>query len=114
MKNQQSEKNSDKTFDQIRCKRATKLRFMETMAKIKKPEGVKFTPDQLLNFLLDSLTDSQIKEIQDKNISPAAEEKRLKALWAKSHNKKVSDCEWKQMLYSGALSSFIQENSRIY
>jgi len=113
MKNQQSQTKNEAIFDQIRCKKATKARFSELMAKVKKKEGVRYCSDQMLNFFIDQITSQQIHEIQDKNISPATKEKRLKTLWVKTNKKKITDSEWKGLLYSGALSEFIQQNSRI-
>ena len=83
------------------------------MERINKPEDSgKISPDFLITYFLENVTNEEIKKMQQSTVTWKIEEPRLIRLWAKK-NGKITVEKWKEMLYMGQLQGFIKENSRI-
>ena len=109
--NNTKKKNED--YASIRVKSDTKQDINKFLEKINKTEDCgKITFDALVTYFLKNVSSDDIKNLQKGAITWAHEDRRLKRLWEKKKGK-VSEVEWKQLLYMGQLASFIAENSRL-
>ena len=99
-------------FTSIRVKEGTKYEVNKLMKKINKAEDCgKVTPDILLNFFLEKVTKEDMEMLRVKTMTWVHEERHLRKVWEKTKGK-VSDDQWKKMLFLGELQSFISSHSR--
>ena len=104
-------KNDD--YTSIRVKGNTKSDVNKFLEKVNKTEDCgKVTFDALVSYFLKSVTNEDIKKLQEESIIWAHEDKRLRRLWKKKKGK-TTENKWKEMLYLGQLAEFISENSRL-
>ncbi len=97
--NNQKKKNED--YASIRVKAGTKLEINKFLEKVNKTEDCgKVTFDALVTYFLKNVTSDDIKSQQNGAITWAHEDRRLKRLWEKKKGK-VSEVEWKKLLYMG-------------
>lgn len=100
-------------FTSIRVKEKTKVEVNKFLEKINKAEDCgKVTFDTLVNFFLERMNKEEIEALQMKTITWSHEEKRLRKIWEKKKGK-ISDNQWKEMLFLGQLSDFIASHSRL-
>ncbi len=110
--NKPAAKNDSKKV--VRLSQETEKKMQSTLAKLNssKSDCGKVDRDTLICFLLDEMTADQQQRLLLSTLTWDIEEKRLMQLWAKK-NGKVTSAKWKEFLYTGQLSQFIKEHSRL-
>ena len=98
----------------IRLSHETEKKMQSTLAKLNssKSDCGKVDRGTLICFLLDEMTADQQQRVQLSTLTWDIEEKRLMQLWSKK-NGKVTNAKWKEFLYTGQLSQFIKDHSRL-
>ncbi len=100
-------------FKSLRVKKGTKEKVDGRLKLINKADDCgKVNCDQLISFLIDSLTDEKIKELQHSTITWKQEEARLRKVYSMK-NGKISDEKWKELIFTGQLQPFVAEHSRL-
>ena len=100
-------------FTSIRIKVGTKYEVNKFLDKVNKSENCgKVTFDVLVNFFLEKMTKEDIEMLQKKTITWSHEEKHLRQCWEKKKGR-VSNDQWKKMLFLGELQGFISSHSRV-
>ncbi len=111
--NTDNSKNKNDEYTSIRVKGNTKNRVNKFLEKINKTEDCgKITFDTLISYFLENVTKDDIESLQMSAVTWIHEDKRLRRFWEKRRGK-VSESKWKEMLYRGELTSFINEHSRL-
>ena len=111
--NTDNTKKKNDEYSSIRVKGATKSNVNKFLEKINKTEDCgKITFDSLVSYFLENVSQEDVETLQKGAITWAHEDKRLKRLWEKKKGK-ITESEWKKMLYLGQLSEFVSTNSRI-
>ena len=99
-------------FTSIRVKDGTKEAVNKFLAKVNKTEDCgKVTSDLLINFFLEKVTKEDVDMLQKQALTWSHEERYLRKLWEKKRSR-VSDDQWKKMLFLGELQDFISSHSR--
>jgi hypothetical protein len=98
----------------IRVSLETDKIIQEKLQKLNndKEEYGKVNKEKLIHFLVENMTSEQAELIRSSTLTWDIEEKRLIKLWSKKHGK-LTEKKWKELLYTGQLSEFIKEHSRI-
>ena len=114
MENQKTNSNKkDYNFSSIRVKNGTKEAINKFLEKVNRTEDCgKVTLDILVNFLLEKVTKEDMEALQMKTLTWSHEEKHLRKLWERKKGK-VSEEQWKKMLFLGELQGFISTHSRL-
>ena len=110
---QQKRKSNRNNFKSIRVKEATKKEVDQFLKKINKNEHTgKVSFDDLIKFFMEKVTVENIQSLQLNSVNWEHEDKRLRKLFEKQ-NGKISEAEWRELIFLGKINDFVSDNSRL-
>ena len=110
---QQKRKSNRNTFKSIRVKEMTKKEVDQFLKKINSNEHTgKVSFDDLIKFFMEKVTIEDIQSLQLTSVNWEHEDKRLRKLFEKK-NGKISEAEWRELIFLGKINDFISDNSRL-